>query len=79
MKGIKMKFKKIISGLMLPVMLVSLSSCTNAEAAGSNTMRDMTTMEIVRDMGLGINLGNTLEDNRLDDRQRHVCHRQHSL
>lgn len=56
-----MKFKKIISGLMLPVMLVSLSSCTNAEAAGSNTMRDMTTMEIVRDMGLGINLGNTLE------------------
>lgn len=61
MKGIKMKFKKIISGLMLPVMLVSLSSCTNAEAAGSNTMRDMTTMEIVRDMGLGINLGNTLE------------------
>lgn len=61
MKGIKMKFKKIISGLMLPVMLVSLGSCTNAEAAGSNTMRDMTTMEIVRDMGLGINLGNTLE------------------
>lgn len=55
-----MKIKKIISALMLPMLLISFASCANAEAA-SASMRDMTTMEIVRDMGLGINLGNTLE------------------
>lgn len=30
-------------------------------ASAESDMRDMTTMEIVRDMGVGINLGNTFE------------------
>ncbi|MCL2637354.1 MAG: glycoside hydrolase family 5 protein [Oscillospiraceae bacterium] len=33
----------------------------DAEVSVSREMRDITTMELVRDMGLGINLGNTLE------------------
>lgn len=37
--------------------LTSIPACAPAEEA----MRDMTTTEIVKDMGLGINLGNTLE------------------
>lgn len=57
-----MKLKNFISAIMLPVMLITSSSCTNAEAESADVpMRDMTTMEIVKEMGLGINLGNTLE------------------
>lgn len=37
----------------------ALGGCVNAGASGD--MRDMTTMELVQDMGLGINLGNTFE------------------
>ncbi|MBP1559932.1 MAG: cellulase family glycosylhydrolase, partial [Oscillospiraceae bacterium] len=49
---------KFIS-LVLSISLLSalLSGC--AESKGE--MRDMSTMEIVKDMGLGINLGNTFE------------------
>lgn len=51
-----MKIKKLISALMVPVMLFTSTSCSKGES-----MREITTMELVRDMGLGINLGNTLE------------------
>lgn len=51
-----MKIKKLVSALMLPVMLFTSTSCAKTEP-----MREITTMELVRDMGLGINLGNTLE------------------
>ena len=36
----------------------AVSVQTNAE---SNSMRDISTMELVHDMGIGINLGNTME------------------
>lgn len=55
-----MKKTKILSAALTAALAVSslfaFSAC-NAE----KPMRDMTTAEIVRDMGLGINLGNTLE------------------
>lgn len=55
-----MKLKKIITAVAAAAIAVScISGCTNVSAAGK--MRDMTTMELVQDMGLGINLGNTFE------------------
>lgn len=55
-----MKLKKIISAIAAAAIAVScISGCTNVSAEGK--MRDITTMEIVREMGLGINLGNTFE------------------
>lgn len=52
-------FKKIAaSALAVCIFSAGLCGC-NAEAKES--MRDMTTMEVVREMGLGINLGNTME------------------
>lgn len=53
--------KKIISAVSaVCVMAVSGIIPQPASAAGSQ-MRNLTTAEIVRDMGIGINLGNTLE------------------
>ena len=53
--------KKIISAVSaVCVMAVSGVIPQPASAAGSQ-MRNLTTAEIVRDMGIGINLGNTLE------------------
>ncbi|MCM1055051.1 MAG: glycoside hydrolase family 5 protein [Bacteroides sp.] len=49
--------RKILSAALAVAALFSLTSCTPEE----EPMRDMTTAEIVREMGLGINLGNTLE------------------
>ena len=43
--------------LLQPVLLVD----ANAVSAKNSEMRDITTMELVRDMGIGINLGNTFE------------------
>ena len=44
-------------------MLLSCIASTPVSAAPekNNGMRNMSTMELVRDMGIGINLGNTLE------------------
>ncbi|NLT08971.1 MAG: cellulase family glycosylhydrolase [Ruminococcus sp.] len=47
----------VIAAAMLPAIIVP-SSQTSADSSG---MRDITTMELVRDMGIGINLGNTME------------------
>ncbi len=53
-----MKTKKIIALLLGAALTVSaLTACDN----GSSDMGEMSTMEIVKDMGMGINLGNTLE------------------
>lgn len=48
---------------ILPLFIAAAAalSCLSGCAEASDGMRDMTTMEIVRDMGLGINLGNTFE------------------
>lgn len=71
-----MKLMKIITAVTAAAMAVSfMSGCENAEAAKQvqtqgqtqkqeqeqEQMRDITTMELVREMGLGINLGNTFE------------------
>ncbi len=53
-----MKTKKIIALLVGAAMSVSaLTACDS----GADGMGEMSTMEIVKDMGMGINLGNTLE------------------
>ncbi len=59
-----MKRRKLIALLLSAVML-----CTSFGSFGTSaveeptrgTMRDISTMELVRDMGIGINLGNTME------------------
>ena len=55
-------FKRILCTSLAALISVSLlGSNAAAETDHADTMRDMTTMEIVRDMGIGINLGNTME------------------
>ena len=55
-------FKRILCTSFAALISVSmLGDKAAAETGRSTTMRDMTTMEIVRDMGIGINLGNTME------------------
>ena len=57
-----MKLSKIVSSLTAGLVLLSNLSLSSVEAADEKqAMRDMTTMEIVKDMGIGINLGNTFE------------------
>lgn len=52
--------KKIIAVLISAVML-TVSAPTPVNAVDSKEMRDISTTEIVADMGIGINLGNTME------------------
>lgn len=52
-----MKIKKTAAFLLASIVLI-LSACNNGKA---DKEAEMTTAQIVRDMGLGINLGNTLE------------------
>ena len=57
-----MKLSKIVSSLTAGLVLLSNLSLSSVEAADEKqAMRDMTTMEIVKDMGIGINLGNTFD------------------
>ena len=58
-----MKFKKIVSAITSAVLIMtaSVTSLTTVNSADDGVMRDITTMELVRDMGVGINLGNTME------------------
>ena len=47
---------------LLPLFIAAVSSFTILTGCEKNgNMRDITTMELVRDMGIGINLGNTFE------------------
>ena len=60
----KEKIKKIIASAALPAMLLSFSAAVHAEETAepySDGMRQISTMDLVREMGLGINLGNTLD------------------
>ena len=50
---------KKLCALCIPA-LILLSGCS-ADSYDSSAMRDMTTQELIEDMGLGINLGNTFE------------------
>lgn len=59
MKKLKAILRLIIS-MMLSITLILLCAC-NGNTKISNKMRDITTMDLVADMGLGINLGNTME------------------
>lgn len=55
-----MKLKKILAAITASAIAAAcMSGCTSASSA--KKMRDITTMELVQDMGLGINLGNTME------------------
>ena len=50
---------KKLCALCIPAVIL-LSGCS-ADSYDSSAMRDMTTQELIEDMGLGINLGNTFE------------------
>ena len=51
----------VVAAAMLTSVLGSFPQYERKVCAADNSMRDMTTMEIVKDMGIGINLGNTME------------------
>ena len=51
---------KIMAAFIAGITMLSSAVCTEAKAE-NNGMRDISTMELVRDMGIGINLGNTME------------------
>lgn len=55
-----MKGLKSINILTSAALLLSVASL-QASAKEAQEMRDISTMELVRDMGIGINLGNTME------------------
>lgn len=56
----KIKLLPLITAICIAA--ACLTGCSSASAAGKkDKMRDMTTAEVVREMGLGINLGNTME------------------
>ena len=57
MRKARKSFEVIALALVMCVITSLFAGC--GEPKGE--MRDMTTMEITRDMGLGINLGNTFE------------------
>ncbi|MGN1120486.1 MAG: glycoside hydrolase family 5 protein [Oscillospiraceae bacterium] len=58
-----MKAKRIISLLLACVTALSVTACgkNTANEPEISGMRDISTMEVVREMGFGINLGNCLE------------------
>ncbi len=47
--------------LIISLLAVSVTGMASAQPAAPGVMRDITTAELVRDMGIGINLGNTME------------------
>ena len=53
--------KKICAVLTAAVLLISAIPAGSCAAASQGTMRDISTTELVHDMGIGINLGNTME------------------
>ncbi len=54
-------FKKIISLALAAALALTACMTTASAKSDGGEMRDITTMELVRDMGIGINLGNTFE------------------
>ncbi len=56
-------FKKITAAILSAACLMSAITATAFAETPADTaeMRDISTMELVRDMGIGINLGNTME------------------
>lgn len=55
------KLKKSIRFIAVTVVLSMLISLFAGCSSPKSEMRDISTMELVREMGLGINLGNTFE------------------
>ncbi len=55
-----MKIKKIVSAILTMAMALSAVGCSSSKDPVLD-MGDKTTMEYVRDMGMGINLGNTFD------------------
>lgn len=58
---ILMKTKKLVGMLTAMSMALPVLCIQQTSAEDKGPMRDMTTVEIVKDMGIGINLGNTME------------------
>ena len=53
--------QKITSLLTAGLLLLSLNGCGTASPDGGKMREDMTAMDYAQEMGIGINLGNTME------------------
>ena len=58
--------KKILSAILALCMIVSITACSSenessVKGSENKVMRDITTLELIEDMGIGKNLGNTFE------------------
>lgn len=56
-----MKLKKITASVTAVILLLLNTPTTVITTHADEPMRDISTMELVKDMGIGINLGNTFE------------------
>lgn len=58
-------YKIILSVFLIASTIISACACSNSgdndKKQVKNEMREITTMELIKEMGIGINLGNTLE------------------
>lgn len=57
----KMRITALASAVMLAFTALAGCEAKKNNDGGKNDMRDISTQELVRDMGIGINLGNTFE------------------
>ena len=66
------KFKKVIISIISAAAFMAVSVCSpfafakEVSAADNGVMRDITAMQVSKEMGLGLNLGNTMESYWLD-------------
>ena len=56
----KLKALSVLSAFAVSASLI-LGGCSDSGSSGSGEMREMTAMEYAKDMGIGLNLGNTME------------------
>ena len=56
-----MKIRKITAALLSAVLFCSVSGCAGNRADNGKMRRDLTAMTAAKEMGVGINLGNTME------------------
>lgn len=56
-----MKIKKVFSTVLAMFMVSTALPDVKTDISAAQPMRDISTMELVEDMGIGINLGNTME------------------
>lgn len=62
-----MKFRQLAAAAAVPMMLLSLSGCAKSGADSGKMRKDLTAQTAAQEMGIGLNLGNTMEAYWLDE------------